>query len=338
MTDNWSNRLAECVGLWIAEGDDKTIREITFTNNCELLVKLFYQTLSKIFPKNKFRLYTYSPNGGQSLKLRNCRAQLYKDIRARKPYHILRYANTKDVIKWRKIVSKITSQEKYFVPVLKGFFAGEGNIKSGVHSNRTIRIAQKEKIELIDKILKYLDIKSTFSTRERAYVITGWSNWEKFYKYNLFVLHPDKRAKFLATWKSFKEIHYPSNYIRNNILQYLSKPVTSKELSIIFNRKQATLQDHLTALKREGKITNYRCLSRDYWIRSDLNMIIISQRKSEILQLLEIPCKTSEIAKLLDVNWKAAKKRLDEMQRLKLIQQKQYLWNKLPIDKEVIVI
>ena len=33
-----TSEIAECVGLWLAEGDNKTRMEITFTNNCLFLI------------------------------------------------------------------------------------------------------------------------------------------------------------------------------------------------------------------------------------------------------------------------------------------------------------
>ncbi len=158
-SDYWTNKLAECVGLWLAEGDNKTVREITFTNNCESLIRLFYQGLYRMFPDGKFRLYVYTPNKKEKLlKLRNCSIRIYTDIRANKPYYILRYANTTNVIKWKRTVSRIIKQRKYFPEILRGFFAGEGNIKTGAHANRTIRTAQKQQLELIDDVLSYLRI------------------------------------------------------------------------------------------------------------------------------------------------------------------------------------
>ena len=32
--------IAECVGLWLAEGDNKTTAEVTFTNNCFELINI----------------------------------------------------------------------------------------------------------------------------------------------------------------------------------------------------------------------------------------------------------------------------------------------------------
>ncbi len=336
-SDYWPQKIAECVGLWIAEGDDKTEREITFTNNCEPLIKLFYSVISRIFPKGKFRLYVYSPESKGNLRLRKCRTLFYTDMRANKPYYILRYANTVDVIKWKKIVSKISKERKHFPDILRGFFAGEGNIKTGTHANRTIRIAQKEPLGIIDKILQSLDIKYRFFISERSYTITGWKNWEKFYNYKIYTLHPEKKKKFIQAWKSYKEIHYPNNFIRYNILRYLSTPKTSNELALIFNRKQARLQDVLSELKIEGKIINYKCRSLDYWVKSDSNMIVISDRKDQILKILKNPLNTADIAGKNNIDWKAAKRRLIELQKLGLIKQEDYLWMRIPTRKEVIV-
>ncbi len=54
--------IAECVGLWLAERDNKTIREITFTNNCYFLVKFFAKSMDNIFNNYQFnpRVYIYS--------------------------------------------------------------------------------------------------------------------------------------------------------------------------------------------------------------------------------------------------------------------------------------
>lgn len=332
------SKIAECAGLWLAEGDNKTKYEITFTNNSQELIRFFYGVLTKVFPKGKFRLYVYTPNDKQNINLKNCLIRVYADKRARKPYYILRYASVKDVTKWRNITNKIFTQKKYYPYILRGFFAGEGSIKTGMHSNRTIRIAQKFRLKIIDDILDHLSIEYKFSTLEKSYNITGQWNWKKFYNYNLFSLHPDKKLKFMKVWKSYKEIHYPFNFIKNNILHELSKPMTSKQLAEVFDRTQATLQEVLGELKQEQKIINFKSRSNDYWVRSDSNMIIISDRKSEILSILKDPCKVSDIAKRIHVDWKATRRRLAEMERLGLVKQENYLWRKIPINKEVVVL
>ncbi len=338
VSSNQSVKLAECIGLWIAEGDDKTIREITFTNNCEVLIRQFYDVLSNLFPTGKFRLYSYTPGKRKLLNLKGCIRRCYTDTRANRPYYILRYADTKSVIKWKSMVQDIVSQERYFPDILRGFFAGEGNIKTGAHYNRTLRIAQKEPIAPIDTMLKFLGIAYKFSTRERAYVITGWNNWEKFYRHKIYILHPEKRERFLSTWESYKEVHYPANFIRNNLLQKLSRPMTSRELAIAFDRSQATLQELLCEMKSEGKLMNYRCRSLDYWVRADSNLVVISDRKSEVLKLLQKFHRVYELAQKMDIDDKSVKRRLVELERLGLVKHKGYLWNSAPTTKEVLVL
>jgi predicted transcriptional regulator len=334
-----SVKMAECVGLWLAEGDDKTKSEITFTNNSEMLIRLFYRMLRNTFPDGKFRLYVYSPNSKYNLTLSGCRIRVYKDIRATKPYYILRYASVKDVIKWKKIVSRITSQRKYFPHILRGFFAGEGNIKVGSHSSRAIRIAQKEPLKIIDSILNSLIITYKFSSSERAYRITGRANWEKFYKHKIYTLHPEKKKRFLAAWTSYKEIHYPNNFIRNTIFNHLSTPKTCRELAKIFNRKPATLQDVLCELKRNGKVKNYKCRSTDYWLNYDSKIIVISYRKKEILDMIfRKPSRVSEISRFIEVDGKSVKRRLQEMERLGLAVHNGYLWMHTPTQKEVVAL
>lgn len=57
-----TQEVAECVGLWLAEGDTKTTREITFTDNCPTLIEFFAKTIQQIFKEDaiKSRVYVYS--------------------------------------------------------------------------------------------------------------------------------------------------------------------------------------------------------------------------------------------------------------------------------------
>jgi hypothetical protein len=62
INNNFNKQTAECVGLWLAEGDKKTIREVTFTNNCFELILFFHDTIKSVYNgPNKPRLYIYSP-------------------------------------------------------------------------------------------------------------------------------------------------------------------------------------------------------------------------------------------------------------------------------------
>ena len=44
-----TKELAECVGLWLAEGDNKTNREVTFTNNVFDLIAFFSRNIQTIY-------------------------------------------------------------------------------------------------------------------------------------------------------------------------------------------------------------------------------------------------------------------------------------------------
>ena len=47
INDNINKETAECVGLWLAEGDKKTFREVTFTNNSIELILFFMILLNR---------------------------------------------------------------------------------------------------------------------------------------------------------------------------------------------------------------------------------------------------------------------------------------------------
>jgi predicted transcriptional regulator len=329
-------KIAECVGLWLAEGDNKTKYEITFTNNCLVLVKLFNQEVISKYSGNP-RIYIYSRERNIEFELDNCAIKQYMDIRANKPYFVLRLASVKVVRDWKIIVEKVKKNPKFYADILRGFFAGEGNIKTGSHSNRTIRIAQKQPTEWVNNILDFFGVSYSFAERERSYVITGSWNWKKFAEIRLADLHPQKKERFWSVYKSFKEEHYPNNYIKNKLLKRLTEPCTTKELAIDFNRSKARINDVLCSLKEAKIIRKFNIRSNTFWIRNDSNKIIISDVKRNYLDLLE-GNRTSDIAKLLNVCWKSANRRLSELERLNLVvQDKQTLWKIVPTIKEIIV-
>jgi Mn-dependent DtxR family transcriptional regulator len=57
-----------------------------------------------------------------------------------------------------------------------------------------------------------------------------------------------------------------------------------------------------------------------------------------ILNNLEKPSKVSEVASSMNINWKAAKKRLLELEKLGLVKENKSLWTKVPVSKEVKVL
>ncbi|MBU0957204.1 MAG: hypothetical protein KKF56_00160 [Nanoarchaeota archaeon] len=328
--------VAECVGLWLAEGSTTSKSEITFTNNCWPLVDLFYEVITRLFNSSNQRIYVYSKNKEKIKVPKKCKINYYLHPRATKPYYIFRIASVENVKKWKEIVNNFLNDKKYYVSILKGFFAGEGNIKSGFHNSRVLRISQGKPIKSIEKILSYLSILFKFKNYERSYNISGKSNWDIFAKLKLADLHPDKKQKFYKVYKEFKEDHYPNNFIKDKIISILGKPHTTRELATKFKRSMARIQDILIPLKKESSVMNFRVGSTNYWISSD-NHIIISKKKIAYLSYLDISRKTSEFAKLFKVDWKSSYMRLTELQNLNLIRrEKNGKWIKIPTTKKII--
>jgi predicted transcriptional regulator len=224
---------------------------------------------------------------------------------------------------------------------MKGFFAGEGNIKFLIkYSTRTIRIAQGKKVDFLEKTLNNLNISYNYSIRERAYVINNKKNWDKFAKISLAELHPLKNKQFWETYESYKQEHYEKNYLKKEIYNFLITTITSSNIAHKFNRSQARIQDILIDLKKENKIKNFRIKSKDYWIRIDQNKIIISRLKNQYLKLLNQGYnKTYEFANYFKVDHKSSYKRLKELEKLGLIKRNiNKEWIKLNTDKEIVVI
>lgn len=334
-----NNEIAECVGLWLAEGDKTTIREVTLTNNSVDIILFFSQKIMGLYKgKNKPRVYAYSPYKKKPYSSFNgIKVNFYNDFRANKPYYIFRLADTTFSKEWKAMVEEIRNNKTFYPDILRGFFAGEGNIKEASR-NRVIRIAQKQQLEIIDNILNHYKINFTFSNRERSYVITSRRNWDKLAGLKIADLHPEKKEKFYKIYKKFKEYHYPHNHIKDNILDSLCKPKTSKELASEYDRTQSRLQRILSKLKEEGKVMNFRVRSQNYWINSDSNLILISERKKSILNLLNNPLRTVDIANTLNIDEKSIVRRLTELQRLGLVTRNEYLWSRTNIDKEVKVL
>jgi predicted transcriptional regulator len=302
-----------------------------FSNNIQQLIKKY---------DAKPRIYVYSAKKEKKRSLLNIQTNFYKDKRARKPYYIFRVASVNMVKQWKIIAEKIKHNKKFYTNILIGFFAGEGNLKEGINSNRTIRIAQGKPNKFIEKMLKYHGIKYRYEYHGRAYAITGKWNWDIIANNKLADLHTIKKEKFWRLYNSYKEIHYPNNIVRNNILKILNKPYTTIELSRIFKRSPARIRDILIPLKREGILKNFKVRSRSYWIKTDRNKIIISKIKDKYLKSLKREKKTTtEVAKTMDVCWKAAHRRLFELQKLNLVvRDSEGVWKISPKKEEVIVL
>jgi len=335
-----NKQVAECIGLWLAEGDTKSKLEITFTNTCFKLVNIFYKILVKLFDEEKkIRIYTYSKNKKLiSFPNKECIIKNYQDSRARRSYYIVRLTSVEKNKKWKEIVEKIIKNEGLYESILRGFFAGEGNIKLGSNNSRVLRIAQKNKNKLIENILDFFNIKYKFRPDERNYVIYGKKHWDIFAKLNLADLHPEKKEKFWKGYNEFKEEHYDFGYLLKNIYCSLDSPKTARELSTIFNRSLTRIQDVLIDLKKKEKIWNFRVGSKDYWT-NESKLIIISKLKKGYLLLLESPKKVSEMAKHFGVDYKSSYRRIKELKRLGLVKRKENKeWIKREVKNKVLAI
>jgi|TARA_B100001964_G_C14226520_1_gene597915 hypothetical protein len=302
---------------------------------------LFHKVLTSLFDiKNKkIRIYVYNSSEEKiKIPLKEVRVNNYIDKRATRPYYIWRLASRELNKKWKKHVERIINNKELYVEVLRGFFAGEGNIKTGSHSNRTIRISQGKPSTLIETILDRLNVNYRFSIGERNYVITGKSNWEIFAKLKITDLHPEKKLRFWEAFNEFKEEHYEKNYLRDNIFNLLASPQTTKELALRFNRSQARIYDVLELLKKSSKIDNFRVRSKDYWIRMDQKVIIISKIKYKYLEFLDnVEKTTKEVSEIFNVDWKSSFARLRELEKLGMvIRTKNKSWRRLSMDKKVI--
>jgi len=320
--------LSRCVGLWLAEGDSKTNNEITFTNNCVQLVKLFEATIQKTFPEERLkpRIYAYSPTLEKLDLPFGSRVKQYVDIRARKPYYIYRISKRSIMGRWREIVRQQCSTKWAYAHILQGFFAGEGNVKFHKNSHaRTIRIAQKTRKEFLEVILDYFRIERRFSPTERAYVITGRKNLDKLAEIEVAVLHPDKHKKFGEMLSTYKQHHYPRHYFKNKIYALLKNPHTSRQFALLFKRSLARVQDTLIELENEGRVQKFKADSYFYWIRTDQNTVLISEARGEYLKLLVKygSSSTAFLAKERNVCFRCADKALKSMERLGLVRRNQ---------------
>ena len=170
------------------------------------------------------------------------------------------------------------------------------------------------------------------------YNISGKSNWDTFANLKLADLHPDKKERFWRVYRKFKEEHYEKNYLIKEIFQILNKPYTTRELSKIYKRSFARIQDVLIELKKLGKVKNFRVRSVSYWTNNP-NLIIISKLKNDYLLYLSKPKQTSEFAKKFKVDWRSSYRRLTELERLNLVRrQNDGKWIKIPTQKRIIAI
>lgn len=302
--------LARIYGLWLAEGDNKTDQEITFTNNNFKIVLFFHEILKDNFNfENKPRMYIYSPNRKKiKINLKDVNIRNYIDKRATKPYFLYRVYDKNLVKKWKLLQNEIL-KPKFYVPLFQGFFAGEGNVKySEKCCSRVVRLAQKKRKRWIEQIFKYLNLKYKFRRRDRAYSISNRTNLEILYNIDIFKLHKIKKKKFEKEFLSYKQIHLPKNELEKLLIKVTKNPKTTRELSIKYKNSKSRISQVLLKLKKKGIVINFKAKNKTYWIKTDKRKIIISSRKKEYLNNINKPLRLVQISKSMGVCPRAAKK------------------------------
>ncbi len=293
--------MAQIVGLWLAEGDHKTLREVTFTNNDSKLITFFHHVLWEHFtPRNPPRVYVYRPSKDATFDrpVMGAVYRYYIDRRANVPYYIYRVSGVELARILRRTSQTICADSSNYRGILQGFFAGEGNIKETIaHYSRVLRIAQGKRLAILERILRFLSVKFSYKLSESSYVISGRDNLEKLWSIGVSELHSKKHAKFAAMMSSYQQYHYRRGYLSARILEILSLPLTTRQIATRVNRGKSRVNHLLTALCRKGEVEMFKVRSSYYWVRSDQQCVIISKEKSTILEALSCPRRLSEIAK-----------------------------------------
>lgn len=334
-----NKNIAICAGLWLAEGDNKTTREITFTNNSFELIELFHKTIFSLFNLDNHWVYSYGKKEDKRKKLKNSINKTYTDIRAKKPHYIYRIASVIKTKEWKTIVKQIKEDKIQWIYLLQGFFAGEGNIKTGSHKNRTLRIAQKNRHKYLENIFQELNLTWSFEKRGREYNFSSKHNWDVFAKYKIANLHPVKKKLFWNVYNSYSQKHYKNTYLKQEIYKQLTEPKRTKNLSKLYKRSIARICEVLIQLKKEGKVINFKAGKSNYWIRTDNNSIIISKLKNKYLNQLNSSNQTSLIAKKMNVSYKSAFNRLKELEKLGLVKrQADKTWKVIKTSKTLIIV
>jgi hypothetical protein len=232
--------LAQTVGLWLAEGDHKTLREVTFTNNDSRLTAFFHRVLWKrLRPCNPARIYIYLPSKGANYErpVSGAIYRTYIDRRANVPYYIYRVSGVELARIWRRTSLRVCADPSNYPGVLQGFFAGEGNIKESTrYHSRVLRLAQGKRLALLERILRFFRVKFSYESSERYYVISGRGDLEKLWSLGVSELHPKKNARFAAMMSSYQQYHYMRGYLGPRIVEILSSPLTTNEIATRVNR------------------------------------------------------------------------------------------------------
>ena len=215
---------------------------------------------------------------------------------------------------WKDIVQEIICQEKYYVDILTGIFAGEGNVKYDVKSSsRNIRISAKkiEGKEIIERILNNLELPINYDTKHGDYWVYG-RQLDKVHNLEICKLHPEKSHRFLKMILSKKEKHYSPGELKILLLNELGQFKTTKELSKQFGRSEVRILETLQELKKEEKIDCIKIAGVFYWSSLEIKRDYIYQRKISVLSALHKKSYT-EMGKQVGLSRKVIKKELEKL-------------------------
>lgn len=315
-------QIAECVGLWLAEGDNKTANEVTFTNNCLELVLFFHQNISRIYlGKNQPKLYIYSSTDRILItELNGLRIKNYVDLRGNKNYYIYRLADTEFVKEWKKLVEEAKQNQELWPEILRGIFAGEGNVKHDLENNnsRNIRIAAGKRNEFIENLLLFFQVPIRYDSGKRQYWISGRS-LNNLGALNIASLHPEKAAKFRKMINSVKENHFSPYELESILLSKLAVFKKTCDLAKEVNRSEVRVLESLRQLKSNGKIDCLKVNGEWAWIRKELKEKYVEEEKCKILGNLKKYNSVTQLSKGIGIYRKAITKRLKEYQRDDLV-------------------
>ena len=261
----------------------------------------------------------------------------YLDPRANLPYYIYRLSGVELVHQWREVVTVTSGSLTNYQGILQGFFAGEGNVKFGACSSRVLRIAQGVRFDLLEKILKHFHVTFRYEQRERSYIISGRDNLEKLWELDIAKLHFKKRANLANMMSTYKQLHYRRLSFSPKVSGMLSSPATTHEIATRVSRSESRVCHTLTQLRRDGQVEMFKVRSSYYWIRTDQDRVVISTEKFRLLNMLTRPQRVSELARIVQRTHKAVARRLTEMSRLGLVEERNNNWCRIEGKKRVIV-
>ena len=321
--------VAECVGLWLAEGDKKTPSEVTFTNNCIELILFFHETIKPLYNgNNKPRIYVYSP--AERILISNLKdfvIRNYVDKRANRTYYIYRLADVEFVKKWKIIVNSIKNRKEHYANILRGIFAGEGYVKHDLknHNSRNLEIASGSRDSLIEHLLSFFNVKFNYNKEHRQYWITG-RYLNKLNEIKIASLHPEKEAKFRKMIDCLKEIHYSPGELKRLLLAELNQFKRTSELAKKLRKSDLRILEVLQELKREDKIGYIRIKGNTYWIKKELMNNYLNEEKIKILKEVPKNQTLTGIGKYIGLSRKTIRTRLNKLQIEGLVYKKDGIW------------